>query len=259
MNKFLQLIDFKIEINLAAIIAFFFGILSGMFLLFFIYVLSSLKAIKKRRIIVSKELKNINDEDIMNIIKLAKEEFHIKKKQHKSISFSDFREIIINLINQIAFRFYPKSKHPIAELSIDELILLDRYLVNQIDSFTSKKGIRLVKKVKISSIITIINTKNTIENTAVIKTIKKDKVDKIATAILDGLQVLNPVLWIRKGIVAPTIKMILNRICLVIISIVGQETYHIYSKKIFTENQDELELIELVKKLSIEEKEKEVV
>ncbi|MCH5172153.1 MAG: hypothetical protein J1F31_04950 [Erysipelotrichales bacterium] len=255
----MMLIDFDLKINFSTVIALFLGIILGMIILFLIYTLTSLNSIKKRRIIVSKELENITDEDIKNLINISKEQFNIKRKQNKGVTFDDFRVIVVNLINQIAYRFYPKSKHPIAELTIDELILLDRYLINRIDSFTSKKGLRLIKKVKISTIIEIINTKNSVENTKTFKTIKKGKLDKVATTIWTIGHILNPVTWINKLIINPTIKMLFNKICIVVISIVGQETYHIYSKKIFTEANDELELLELVEKLNLEEKEKELV
>ena len=259
MEQIMVLINFKLEINLSTVIALLLGIIIGMIILFLVYALTSLNSIKKRRIIVSKELENITDEDIKNLIDISKEQFNIKKKQNKGVTFEDFRNIIIELINQIAFRFYPKSKHPIAELTIDELILLDRYLVNRIDSFTSKKGIRLIKKIKLSTIIQITNAKNSVENTKAFKTIKKRKLDKVASTLWSVGHVLNPVTWINNLIINPTIKILFNKICIVIISIVGQETYHIYSKKIFTDANDELELLELVEKLNLEEKEKETV
>lgn len=255
----MNFIDFKLEINLSTIIAFLLGIIIGMLFLFLLYALTSLKSIQKRRIIVSKELENITDDDIKNLINTAKNDYNVKKKQNKGVSFEDFRNIIIQLINQIAYRFYPKSKHPVLELTVDEVILLDRYLINRLDSFTSKKGIRLVKKIKLSTIAEILDTRNSINNNKAVKTIKEKKLDKVASTLWTIGHALNPITWAKKLIVNPTIRLLFNKICLVLISIVGQETYHIYSKKVFEDASDELELLELIQKLNIEDKEKESI
>ena len=36
---------------------------------------------------------------------------------------------LFNLIKDIASKFYPKSKNPVCELSINQLIMLDEYII----------------------------------------------------------------------------------------------------------------------------------
>lgn len=242
-----MLIDFKLEINISTIIAFVSGIIVGMILLFLIYVLSCLKSIRKKRIIISKEINNIKEEDIKNLIDNAKSQFKIKCKENHTVTFENLRQIVLSLINQVAFRFYPNSKTPLAELTIDELILLDRYMTNKIDDLLSKRGLRLIKKFKISTFLRIINTKNKVENTKVVKSMKEKKIDKVLSTLWSIGHILNPVTWIKKIIVNPTINMLVKKVCLVVISIAGEETYQIYSKKAFlNEDEEKEELLALI-------------
>ena len=60
-------------------------------------------------------------------------------------------------------------------------------------------------------------------------------------------------MWFKKLVVDPSINAITKKIVLVIIDVIGQETYHIYSKQAFLEPLDDQELQALLNKLEVEE------
>ena len=79
------------------------------------------------------------------------------------------------MMNKIASHFYPDSKKPLAELSIEELILLDRYIMDKLELILSKVKINMFKKLKLSTILKLLNLKQNVENNIVVKTTKKYK------------------------------------------------------------------------------------
>lgn len=89
----------------------------------------------------------------------------------------------------------------------------------------------MLRKLKISTIVNLSSKTKDIEESKAFQTTKtiSENLNK-AKYVLD---IINPLKWGRKLIVDRIINLIVNQICLVIISIVGEETYKIYSKKVF--------------------------
>lgn len=249
----MSLIDIKFEINFATLIAFIIGIISGFIVFFLFYFIGCLVSIQKKRNKLNKQLKNISKDEITDLIKKYQNEFLKIKKEKKEIVFADYSSSIINLIKDIASKFYPKSKNPICELSINELIMLDQYIIKKIDALLSKKGLNLFRNLKLSTIITLVNKKNEIDNTKVVKTVKKYKLKKIFDVTLTALNFINPYMWVKKLIVNPLIGHLLKKICLICYSIIGEETYNVYSKQAFINDDDELqELLSSIEKERLE-------
>lgn len=143
-------------------------------------------------------------------------------------------------MNEIAGKFYPKSKRPLLELSFDELLLLDNYIVKKIDDLLSRKGLILFRKLKLSTIMNLVDKKTAIDNNKAVKSIKKYKLKKVYDVFLFSLNLINPYFWFKKIIVNPAINILLNKVFIVCYSIVGEETYNIYSKQIFNNDDNEI-------------------
>jgi hypothetical protein len=58
-----------------------------------------------------------------------------------------------------------------------------------------------------------------------------------------ALNYANPIYWFRKLAMKPTSDLVTKEICNMIISIVGEETNKVYSKKLF-QKPDNVELLE---------------
>ena len=150
---------------------------------------------------------------------------------------------------EIASKFYPKSKKPLMELSLNELILLDQYIVKKLDDLLSKKGISLFKNLKLSTIMNLVDKKTTIDNTALVRNAKKFKFKEIYGLALTLINIINPYFWFKKIVINPSINLLLNKVFLVCYSIIGEETYNVYSKQAFVEEDSKLkELLNTIDK-----------
>lgn len=223
----------------------------GACFLIVIYLLLTILSLKKKQQVIDKYDENFTKEDIDFIIKKQQTLF-LKRKKEQAVSIA-LKETIIEMINQIASKFYPDSKHPIAELTLDELLVLIDYIRKTIDRIFSRKGLKLLRKLKVSTILNIIDKKNTIVETKAFKASKKMHLPKIIKGVTLALNAINPFHWFKRLVVSPSLNLIIKKSFLELISYIGEETYSIYSKKLFVNKDNEAE----IEKMLIEELDKE--
>ena len=125
------LLEVTFEINLFSLVAFLTGLLSGAVILVLAYALSCIKSLKKDSKVSIDAIKGVNEEDVRKIIENHRETFKEETKRRKEVSVDLFKEVIFDMMNEIASKFYPKSKRPLSELSVDELILLNKYILTK--------------------------------------------------------------------------------------------------------------------------------
>src|SRR5690554_5776831 len=219
--------------NLAILI---FGIIFGFILCFLIYlgfVLASLKKEEKKIIIQSDK---IDLEKVERLIKSAKNQFLIESATKTTTEkINDVKEISWELINAIAKEYFPDSKYPIYELSIDELMMLNHYITNRVDSLFKGPVLKPFKKLRIAYILKILDMKKKIdENKAVKAATKLNKPWKIALSVLN---VFNPAYWVKKLMISTTLVAVTNKIGSLVIEVVGDETNKVYSKSVFNEER----------------------
>lgn len=243
------ILDVTFDINISTLFALLAGIGCGIILTVLVATLITLTNIKKETIIVDSLKDNVSEEEIQNDINKVKDAFKLKVKEDKEINFNEVIHINLQLIRQIASRFYPKSKEPLAELTFEELTLLADYILNKLNKLMDKGPLKVVRKIKLSWVLQLLNMKSSIDNTPVIKTAKKYKLGKIGKAISTTLQFLNPAMWFRKLVYDPCVNLISQKIVLVIIETIGQETYHIYSKQAFLDPLEERELQKFIEQM----------
>ena len=249
--NFNSLIEIKFEINIFSLFSFLAGIFAGFIILGLIYLLNCLLSLKKKTIKINKEIKNISENDIKDIIHKYQDAFNDEKRRRKNIPFDYFRSSIYDMMVEIASKFYPKSKKPLMELSLHELILLDQYIVKKLDDLLSKKGISLFKNLKLSTIMNLVDKKTTIDNNALVRNAKKFKFKEIYGFALTLINIINPYFWFKKIVINPSINLLLNKVFLVCYSIIGEETYNVYSKQAFVEEDSKLkELLNTIDKQS---------
>lgn len=247
MNSFNLSIDIKF--NFSLFLAFFIGFVTGIIFLFLIYVIVCLISLK-----TAKKKKKINDsileEELILLIENKQKEFLILKKQEPT-SLA-LKETIISLINGIAKKYYPTSKHPTAELTLEEIINLDRYIASKIEEILSRRGLRLLNRLKVATILDIMDTNAKIQNSKAIKASKKMHLGKIVKGINNTLHVLNPFHWFKRLVVSPSLNYLSKKIFLLVISIVGEETNYVYSKNLFLNENENIE--EILKEIEQEDK-----
>lgn len=231
----------KFEFNINTFITFFVGIIFGAIFLVLIYLLIALNSIRSKKKNIEKINTSITEDDINKIIKDKQKEFLIYRKSNPI--YYSLKTVVIDLVNEIAKIYYPKSKHPIGELSIDELIILDRYIVSKLEELLSKRGLSILKNIRISTLLNIADANYKFQNNKAVKYSKKLHAPKIVKTIQMGLNIINPFYWFKKLVVSPSMNLLIKKIFLLIITIIGEETYAVYSKKLFITEDEEIKLL----------------
>ncbi|MDE5546451.1 MAG: hypothetical protein K2I88_03210, partial [Anaeroplasmataceae bacterium] len=106
----------------------------------------------------------------------------------------------------IAVRFYPESNHPFLELSINEITLLTGYITSRVDEILNHRGIRMLRKLKISTIVNISSRTKDIEESKAFQTTKT--ISQNLSKAKYVLDIINPIKWGRKLIVDRVINLI---------------------------------------------------
>lgn len=218
-------------IDFATIISFLIGIVMGFIILLLVYALAVVSSLRTKNFISKTQADDLTTQEVKDMVAQTQKSYKDKTLRKDVSRISHCYSLSRDLAYGIAVRFYPESNHPFLELSINEITLLTDYITSRVDSLLNHRGIRMLRKLKISTIVNISTRTKDIEESKAFQTTKAihQNLNK-AKYILD---VINPLKWGRKIIVDRVINLIINQICLVIISIVGEETYKIYSKKVF--------------------------
>ena len=226
-----------LDFDFASLISFLIGIVAGCALLALIYAILVISSLKSKKYINKSVVVDITDEMVLEIVNNSKKVFSDKKIKGAKSSIAFCWEVCCTLVYDIATKFFPKSKHPAAELTIDEMLELLIYISNRINDIIDRPGLRMVKKLKLSTILSLGDAKKIIEDSPLMKMTKKYKLKQVFGKVFGFLNILNPVYWIRRLALNSSLDLAVNKLCLTVIGIVGEETYKIYSKRVFDEER----------------------
>ena len=226
---------------LISLIPFIFGIIIGFAVCFLLYLLVIVSSLKKTEKIASSQVFDVDDEIINNLISNAKNKYiEEASSANTNTKIESLKYICSDLLNDIAKTYYPKSKFPLYELSIDEFLRLVSYIQNRVDSLFKGKILKRVKNLRLSQIVYLIDLKKKIDESAAYKA--ANKVASKASVVWSALNILNPAYWIKKIAIDRTFNVIINKIATTVIDIVGDEGNKVYSKNVFVTEQTEDEL-----------------
>lgn len=225
-----------IEFNFSTIISFLIGIVIGFILTLLIYALAVVSSLKTKNYFAKTDKDDLKAEEVKDMVLQTQKAYKDKELRGESSRMNYCYRLGKDLAYGIAVRFYPDSKHPFLELSINELTLLTGYITSRVNELLDHKGIRMLRKLKLSTIANISTKKKDIEESKAFQT--SMVIGKSLNKAKYVLNFLNPLNWGRKLIVDKVMNVILDQICLVILAIVGEETYKIYSKKVFHQEQE---------------------
>ena len=222
------------NIDFSTVLSFLIGILIGAVIICMIYALIVLSSLRNKKFLIKVEDDSLTSTEVKDMIVQAQKSFKDKDLRGELSRVNHCKNISMDLVYGIASRFFPKSKHPLLEISIDEVMMLSLYVKTRIEDILNRRGIRLLKKIKIGQIFDVTQKTTKVVNSKAFK-VTKD-VNNTFNTIKKIVNVVNPAWWVRKLIIDNTINVITDKLCVVIIAIVGEETYKIYSKTVF--NQD---------------------
>ena len=220
-----------IELNLGTLISFLIGIGFGFVLLSLFYVYAVVKSINKGMKLRHADETDIDEEEIKWLIDDAKKQFKNKALRNEVGFYKHLSHVLSELSTDIAKKFYPMSKYPYLELTVDESLQLSHYITDRLDEILKGKILGMVRGITLTQFMEMNNVKTRVESSKVVKQTKK--VAKIASSALMVLNAVNPVYWFRKLTKETAVNIVLVRIAMTVIAITGEETYKIYSKKVF--------------------------
>ena len=224
------------EIDFSTIISFLVGVMIGFILLLLIYALLVVSSMRSKEFITKTENDDLTTQDVKDMVLESHRLYKDKTIRKETSRINHCINLSKDLAYNIASKYYPKSKNPLLELSVNELTMLTNYITGRVDEILNRKAIRILRQTKLITIVEISTKANEIQNSEVFK--NTVKAGKVATKIRNVVSIINPLNWGRRLIVDRIVNMIVDKICIVIISIVGEETYKIYSKKVFNKDVD---------------------
>jgi len=224
-----------ITFDISSLISFLIGISFGFLLLFLIYLYAVLKSLNKGLKFRKTDEQDIDEEEIKWLIKDAQKQFKNKEERNAVGYYKYLLEINKDLSIDIAKKFYPKSKYPYLELTIDETLLLNHYITDRLQELLKGKILRLTRGLTLSKLVEMNELKDKVDNNPLVKTAKK--YSGVTKTVFGIINVINPVYWGRRLTQEVLLQIVYVKIGAAVIAITGEETYKIYSKKVFDEEK----------------------
>lgn len=239
------------NIDFTTLLSFVFGIIAGMMILSLIYALLVVMSLRDKKYKVEVDQNSLTEVDASNMIKRAIKSFNDKNLRGDLTQAQHFKNLAYDLVYGIASSFFPNSKYPLFEITVDEAIDLIGYVQKRLEDILNMKVIKLFKKMKVSDIISIsLTSKNVISSKAFHVT--KD-IGKTAMTIKKVVDVINPLNWVKRIVVNTATNIIMHKLFQVTLGILGEEAFKIYSKKVLNiELQADAGIDDIVNDLSSE-------
>jgi len=188
---------------------------------------------------------SLEESDVQEMIEKKQNEMINTVKMTDNAYFSVAFDLSLELMHDIAHYYFPNSKYPMYELSIQEIVDLAKYITERLEGLINGKLIRRFKNYRVSTIVNLINKKKAIDNSKLMKLSRKLQISKIYSISKTVLNYANPIFWFRKFAIKPSTTLLIKETCKWIISIFGEETNKIYSKKLYA-SPDDIEKAEAI-------------
>jgi hypothetical protein len=229
---------FPFDISLGGFINFGLGMVTGVILFLATVTFFSFRGKRVNLENIKRPDVEFNEQDIKRLIEAKQIKLKRMLKYEQQGAARSTLDVSYELLEEISRYFFPESKYPMLELSVNELIELNRYVSNRIDEIMDIPILKNAKKTRIISIVRMYERKRSIEESKLAKAAKKMRFGKVLKYGSMALNAVNPVYWFRKLVINTSIDVMTRKVCVVIIGVVGEETTKIYSKKLFDKDVD---------------------
>lgn len=220
--------------DLISLISFGIGLVFGMTLFTLLYTLFFIRGIRLKTPLTRHEPMPVKALD--DALKDATESMLIAQKEDGF--FDGFVDSSKALTERIATYYYPESKYPMLELSVEELLQLDDYIHARIASTLNKGVFRNVKHVRVVKFIELIDYKKKLDQQKWMQVIKSKNVQRGVQTTLGVVNAFNPVYWFRKFVIKTSMHALNKQIAKTMLAVVAEETNRVYSKSVFNESID---------------------
>lgn len=224
------------QIELSTLISFLIGIGFGITLFSLIYIYFLIRSVRTPLHQKNIALPPLSEDVLTQILDDALVEFQTLQKEK---GFADaFFDTSKEMIATIAKAYYPQSKHPLMELSIDELLMLSDYIRQRVDTLLQKGVLKNARQVRLIKFMEMIELKRRLDDNRFMQMMRSDVVQKSVRGTLHVVNLFNPVYWFRRIIIKTSVDVLNKQIGKTILAIVAEETSRVYSKKAFDSEID---------------------
>ncbi len=223
-----------VEIDFSSVISFFAGLFIGALLVCLLYAIFVVASLGSKNFLVHTEDDSLTTTEVKEMIINAQKNYQDKALRGDVSKLNHCKNICKDLVYGIATRFYPKSKYPLLEMTVDETLMLVEYIKKRVDKILDRRGLRLIKKLNVAHLLVLSDKTNQVVDSKFYQVGKE--INNTVDVIKKVVNVVNPVWWFKKSVGSIALSMSLNKLCTVVIAIVGEETYKIYSKKIINKD-----------------------
>lgn len=218
----------KFNIDYASLILFFIGLFIGILLFLLVFLIIKIKA-KKYSDFIIKSNENVTADDANALINASVEALEESIDSKEGHIIETTKTLAYNLMEDIARLFFPTSKRPLFELSLDELITLTETVsVNIEKALDQKLFSRMLKGVKVSTLVSISAGKEYYESEAFEIKKQQSLKTRIKSLVGDAIKKTKSKV-IKTGISA---FQVLPKTCRLIIHVCGEETYKAFALKL---------------------------
>lgn len=226
------------DISLGGLINFFLGLASGFIIFTLVYLYFIVRGKNMDLDTIHRPIEQVDEEALKQLIIDKQHEFKKTYKKNGKGFAKNVYDLSFELIEDIAAYHFPSSKHPLLELSVNELITLNHYITDRVDDILDTPFLKNTRNIRITRVVQIFEKKKQIEKTRVVRAVKNKKVRMAWKATRSIVNVFNPAYWFRKVVINTSVDYMTKHIAMLIIAVVGEETSNVYSKKLFDKEVD---------------------
>ncbi|MBP5343409.1 hypothetical protein J6Y73_05740 [bacterium] len=228
-------------INWQNIIAFFLGIVAGMTILFSIAMLIIARGKKKVKKTYIPTMEELSNEKVRELIANKQKDFIIAVEENDADYFKTCFSLTLELLHEISSYYFPNSKYPEYELTVNEASELIHYIVDQVINTLDRPLLKRLKDTKISTIVSGIEKGKKATKSKTFKAASEGaEVFKESRAIINTI---NPIYWFRRLVIEGTANIAIKKICKSELSIAGREFNKVYSKNLFKNTENDTDKI----------------
>ena len=143
------------EFDWSSLVTLLVGVFLGCALFSIVYSILVVSSMKRKKHVVNAVNIEVTDEEIKEIIDTAIMQFKDKDLKGSKATLIHCKDVCFAMASDIARKFFPKAKRPLAELSLDEMLKLSIYISDRINEIVDRPGLRLIKSVKLSTILSL--------------------------------------------------------------------------------------------------------
>lgn len=173
---------------------------------------------------------NVDNELVEEIIKRNRDKVIKGRSMGISNNYQRIQEGVRDITEEVAKLYFPNSKYPKYELTIEEALLLTTHISQRLSEQLKKKRYKLLRELRVSQIMYINDAKKNIMEKDIVAKLNKYKVIDIVRSGWMIYNIANPFYWARKLLVTGGVEAAFRSFGTVIINTVGEEVNSVYSK-----------------------------